>query len=229
MTRESPRKLLYRISQLQAALNTVNSVASSQAVNALTRVIRTQDIGNTSNLTVYTGSGTSVNYINLSSSGAGVWSANSNVAMAVGDTLFVNNSHTLITSLPASSNTIVIDPGIAGDLIASPLIVIKKSTYKPNVADTANSTTNRLITVTSGNVFITPGNFVPGDTFYIHNLSLSGNVMITQNTDVTIYHPNTGIPGGIANSGNKLVGPKGYITITCVSPNTFILSGMGML
>jgi hypothetical protein len=91
---------------------------------------------NTSNLTVNTGQGTSVSTINLSSS-----SSNSNVVIRVGYRINVNNEIVTINSI--SSNTLVVTPGLSGNLISNTLVVMVPSVH----ANVTNSTGNLIISI----------------------------------------------------------------------------------
>lgn len=77
---------------------------------------------NTSNLTVNTGSGASVTYINLSGT-----VANSNVFFQTYDQINVRNTIVTIISSNTLSNTIIVSPGLAGNIVSNTLQIIKKA------------------------------------------------------------------------------------------------------
>jgi hypothetical protein len=83
-----------------------------------------------SNLTISTGTGNSVNVINLSAR-----KANSNVFFETYDSLNVNGVIVLITSSNTIANTITVRPGLVGNLIANSFQVIKKANDNTTIAN----------------------------------------------------------------------------------------------
>jgi len=80
---------------------------------------------NTSNLTVNTGAGATVQTINLSA-----WKQNSNVFFETYDSLNVKGTIVIITASNIKSNVITVSPGLSGNLLQNSFTVIKK----PNVS-----------------------------------------------------------------------------------------------
>lgn len=84
-----------------------------------------------SNLTISTGSGTSVNTINLSS-----WKSNSNVFFETFDNIYCYGTNVRITKSNTITNELIVSPGLPGNLVNEPFQIIKK----PNAYTTlANS------------------------------------------------------------------------------------------
>lgn len=103
-----------------------------------------------------------------------------------------------------------------GDLRNLP-IVNQTSSYTLSLADNGE-----VISITTGNVFVTAGVFFPGNTVSVFNNS-SANITITQNTSVTMYS------AGTANTGNRILQQRGIATLVCVAANTFVVTGAGMV
>lgn len=78
---------------------------------------------NTSNLTANTGPGNTNSFITLTQ-----WVSNSNVAIAVGDTVNVGGNLVSVVSVNSTSNTIAVFPGVRGNLIAN-TVFINKAPY----------------------------------------------------------------------------------------------------
>lgn len=87
-----------------------------------------------SNLTISTGTGNSVNVINLSAQ-----KANSNVFFETYDSLNVNGVIVLVTSSNNITDMITVRPGLTGNLIANSFIVIKKANDNTTIANAAVS------------------------------------------------------------------------------------------
>jgi hypothetical protein len=108
-----------------------------------------------SNLTASSGSGITNNYITLSS-----LLRNSNVAIAIGDSLNINS--TLVDVVYANSNSneslIIVYPGITGSLTSQSISVIKK----PYTANGNVSISNPVMTLFANNTGL-----VPGDNVYV--------------------------------------------------------------
>ena len=83
-----------------------------------------------SNLTISTGTGNSVNVINLSAQ-----KANSNVFFETYDSLNVNGVIVLVTSSNTLANTITVSPGLRGNLISNSFVVIKKANDNTTIAN----------------------------------------------------------------------------------------------
>ena len=123
------------------------------------------------------------------------------------------------TTGPYSSQFNVSVEGVAsdskGDLRDLP-IVNKTASYILSALDTG-----KTISITTGNVFVTTSVFSSGKAVSIYNNS-SGTITITQNSGVTIYL------SGQGTTGNRYVSQRGFVTLLCVSPNTFISIGSGL-
>ena len=105
--------------------------------------------------------------------------------------------------------------GYTGSAGPSSLPVVNTSiVYIPTVSDIGD-----LIS-TSANVIINGGIFSQGHTFTIYNNSLS-NTTISTNTNVTL------IWAGVANTGQRILLPRGLASVICVNTtsNTFVISG----
>ena len=103
-----------------------------------------------------------------------------------------------------------------GDLRNLP-IVNQTSSYILSLADNGE-----VISITTGNVFVTAGVFFPGNTVSVFNNS-SANITITQNTSVTLYS------AGTANTGNRILQQRGIATLVCVATDTFVITGAGVV
>ena len=88
----------------------------------------------------------------------------------------------------------------------------------------ANTDVGGIISVSSGNVFITVKAHNPGDQIHIYNANSTNTLTITQNTGVTIHFPNTTNVTASSLSGNRILAPRGFATLTCVAPNTYVIS-----
>lgn len=239
---------------LSAAASTSNvAIANNDRITIVYSTITT------SNVTVATGTGSTIAYLNLNH----FW-ANSNVALAVGDQIFVDSYSGVISSLPVTSNsvvitsstvtgpltagvlkvrkvlnnvntsivstlaactTLIVSPGVQGNLIANTIIITKATPI--TVYATKSTDVGKTVSSNSGNVFVPAGVHSPGDTIYIHNNNTTSNITVTQNSGVTIYRANVTL-GHPANTGNFYVSPKGYVTLICTEPNIFVVSGMGI-
>ena len=103
-----------------------------------------------------------------------------------------------------------------GDLRDLP-INNQTSNYTLTIQDTG-----KIISLTSGNVFVTASVFSSGNAVSVYNNS-SANITITQNSSVTLNW------AGTANTGNRILQQKGFATLVCVAPNVFVVSGAGMI
>ena len=83
-----------------------------------------------SNLTISTGTGNSVNVINLSAR-----KANSNVFFETYDSLNVNGVIVLVTSSNIVTNMITVSPGLEGNLVSNSFVVIKKANDNTSIAN----------------------------------------------------------------------------------------------
>lgn len=113
-------------------------------------------------------------------------------------------------------------------------IVSTKSRTVSEMANTgpyvaSNTDTGKLISINSGvaNVFIQPLTFNQGDLIRLFN-NTDSVITITQNTGSVIYLPNTANVLGPASTGNRNVAARGYVTLTTVAANTFVISGIGV-
>ena len=88
----------------------------------------------------------------------------------------------------------------------------------------SNTDVGGIISVPSGNVFIKPSVHNPGDQIHIYNSNSTNTLTITQNTGVTIHYSN--VLSATANSltGNRILAPRGFATLTCVAPNNYVIS-----
>ena len=83
------------------------------------------------------------------------------------------------------------------------------------------------ISVPDSNVHIMPIVFEVGDTIKFFN-NTDTRITITSNSGVTIYLPNSANTFAVAETGNRYLGPRGFVTLTTVAANTFIVSGIGV-
>lgn len=77
------------------------------------------------------------------------------------------------------------------------------------------------VSITTGGVTVPASVFSVGDCISIYNNSGS-NQTITQGGSVTLYQ------GGTANTGNRTIAQRGFVTLVCVASNTFVASGSGL-
>jgi peroxiredoxin len=96
-------------------------------------------------------------------------------------------------------------------------IVNQNASYTISLVDNGE-----VVSITTGNVFVTANVFFAGNTVSVYNNS-SANVTITQNTGVTLQW------AGLSNTGNRILQQKGLATLVCVAANTFVLSGAGFV
>ncbi len=93
----------------------------------------------------------------------------------------------------------------------------------------ANTDSGRVLTMTRGNVFITSNSrFQQGEFFRIYNNSVN-TIVVTQNTGTTLHFHNASNVLANTLTGNRQIGPRGYVTVTCVEANTFIIHGVGVV
>ena len=100
--------------------------------------------------------------------------------------------------------------------IRTPRLNDKSSSYTLTANDTG-----QLISISTGNVFVTDSIFTAGQGVKIYNNSASA-ITITQNSAVTLYL------GGTATTGNRTLAQRGLSDLLCVSANTFVTSGDGL-
>jgi hypothetical protein len=96
-------------------------------------------------------------------------------------------------------------------------IVNQTASYTISLTDNGE-----VVSVTTGNVFVTANVFFAGNTVTVYNNS-SANVTITQNTGVTLQW------AGLSNTGNRILQQRGLATLVCVAANTFVLTGAGFV
>lgn len=214
------------LSLLQVALNTANQLALTRQVNTKTQLTHFANT-NTSNIIVSTGAGDTVLYLNLSH-----WWANSNVTIDVNDKISINTGtgniiNTVVLSLPSSSNQIPLLYPIPGNLVSSNIQIYKASPITTHTVRTSDI--GKVVASNSGIIFITDSFHNSGDNFYIHNSNTTANIIITQNSTVTIYRANTSNAGALPTSGSFNLAPKGYITMTCIDANTYVVTGTGII
>lgn len=106
-------------------------------------------------------------------------------------------------------------------------VIAEMANTGPYVA--ANTDIGKVININQGvaNVFILPAVFNQGDFMMIFN-NTDSQITLTQNTGVTLYLPNVSNTQGAAASGNRNVAARGYVTLTTVAANTFVVSGIGV-
>lgn len=117
---------------------------------------------NTSNLTISSGPGNTVSYINLSS-----WIANSNVGLTTGDSLNVEGNLVTIVASSANSNTIAVFPAVSGNIVNN-TVIITKAPFAAN-----------------GNVIVYNPAITISDTFRFQ--PTNANVYLKFNTNDTTY------------------------------------------
>lgn len=90
---------------------------------------------------------------------------------------------------------------------------------------TANNLGNmHHVSSPNSNVHITTDVAAPGNILRVYNNTTTA-ITLTQNTGVTLSLPNTANPFGLPTVGNMYVPPGGYVTMTAVGGNTFVVSG----
>lgn len=87
----------------------------------------------------------------------------------------------------------------------------------------------RIVQVNSGtsNVFINPLTFDKGSILRFFN-NTGSRLTITQNTGTTIYYANTSNSLGEPQTGNRFISHTGYVTLTSITSNTFVITGSGI-
>lgn len=78
------------------------------------------------------------------------------------------------------------------------------------------------ISVSAGGVIVPAGVFSAGDSVAIYNNS-SNNIIIYQGSSTTLY------AAGTSTTGNRTLEQRGLAAVLCVAPNTFVISGAGLL
>lgn len=81
--------------------------------------------------------------------------------------------------------------------------------------------TGKLISITTGGVWLPNAVFTSGDNITIYNNSASDQT-ITANSSVTMYLV------GTATTGNRTISQRGLASIICVAANTFVITGGGI-
>lgn len=145
------------------------------------------------------------------------WNA-SNAAFTAANSKLANTNAVIAGNL-TSTQSITAMQGMAdraGDLRNLP-ITNQTASYTISLADNGE-----VVSITTGNVFVTANVFFPGNTVTVYNNS-SANVTITQNTGVTLNW------AGLSNTGNRILQQRGLATLVCVAANTFILTGAGFV
>lgn len=79
----------------------------------------------------------------------------------------------------------------------------------------------KLISITTGNVWVPNAVFSSGDNITVYNDSGS-NQTINSNSSVTMYLV------GTATTGNRTLSQRGLASIICVAANTFVITGGGL-
>ena len=93
----------------------------------------------------------------------------------------------------------------------------------------ANTDVGRIISMPTGNLFLSTLVHNPGDAFEVFNNNATSSITITQNTGVTLYYANTSNSSGAPATGNRILSAKGRAMIGCVAANTYtISSGFGI-
>lgn len=150
----------------------------------------------TSNLTLATGSGNTNSYATLSS-----WTQNSNVSIAVGDTIYVDNANSQVVSTNSVTNVIIISPAFTGSLSSKKFRIVKK----PYPAYGNVSISNPSITV-----YANATNLIPNDNIYLKFNSSDSSLVNTRYlvtsanaTQFTVTHKD--ISSGSSTSGTANV------------------------
>lgn len=129
------------------------------------------------------------------------------------------NTNVVLAGNLTSTQSITATQGMAdrvGDLRNLP-VFNQTASYTISLADNGE-----VISITTGNVFVTANVFFAGNTVTVYNNS-SANVTITQNTGVTLQW------AGLSNTGNRILQQRGLATLVCVAANTFVLTGAGFV
>lgn len=198
---------------------------------------------NTSNLTVDTGSGNTVSFINLSQ-----WISNSNVTFTTGDSLNIQGNVVTVVYSTANSNTIAVFPAISGNLIANNVVVIREpfnakgnvTIYNPVVRVSysdirQSSNSNVYLEFKTSDTSYSNGTYnVKTSTFtqftVLHNdianaSILNGNVSVYSNS-VVITSNSHGLVEGESvyltfTSGDMLNVTNSFYNVKSVTANTF--------
>ena len=143
---------------------------------------------------------------------------NTGISNTVAAAFNTANSRLANTDIVITGN-VTSTQGIAdrvGDVRNLP-IVNQTASYTISLTDNGE-----VVSITTGNVFVTANVFFPGNTVTVYNNS-SANVTITQNTGVTLQW------AGLSNTGNRILQQRGLATLVCVAANTFVLTGAGFV
>lgn len=105
--------------------------------------------------------------------------------------------------------------------------------FSPNtetdIIEVSNTYTGNVLQVFTGNVFVDVNSaFTIGQYISIYNDSDTDTVTLTENTNVTLHYHNTVNVLSNTYTGNRLIGPKGYVTLTCVNTDVYIVTGAGI-
>lgn len=109
---------------------------------------------NTSNLTASSGYGNTNNYVTLSH-----WVANSNVIINVGDSVNVGGNLVSVVYTNLSSNTIIVFPGLPGNIVSN-TVFVKTASY--------NAFGNVKVYGTKIDLFVDDTSLIPGDNVYVN-------------------------------------------------------------
>lgn len=210
---------VYLTFSTNAYSNIINSYYTVSAANANTVTVPIangnsafiQLPANSSNLTLSTGSGANVSLANLS-----LWTINSNVSIANGDTINVKNSYTVTVVGRSGSNTVIVYPPLTGNIAANNIFVYKKPfyaygnvrVYDPIITLFANGTG----VIPNQNVYV---KFSTSDTSFANDKYMA----VTANgTMIKVSHQN--VRSYVSTSGNANV----YLNRIVITANNHGLS-----
>jgi hypothetical protein len=149
----------------------------------------------TSNLTLSTGAGATNSWAILSQ-----WTQNSNVAIAVGDTVYVDSSNAQIMYVGNNTDAIVLYPALTGSLSGKKLNIVKKA-YPANGNVTIN---NPSVTI-----FANSTGLIPSDNVYLKFNSSDTTLINTRYTvtsanatQFTVEHKNIASASSLSGNAN---------------------------
>lgn len=162
---------------------------------------------NTSNLVANTGYGNTNNYVTLTQ-----WVSNSNVVIKVGDSINVGGNLVSVVYTNLSSNTIIVFPGLPGNL-ESNTVFVNTEPY--------NAYGNVKVFDTIINLFVTHSDLMSGDNVYVKFMSSDTSLA---NDRYTILSANSKVVKIRHNDASNAVSTSGNVnvhtrTVTVTSNN----------
>lgn len=79
----------------------------------------------------------------------------------------------------------------------------------------------KVVVSNGGNVFVLSDTFYGGQNLMVYN-NTAATMTLTQNAGVTLHL------AGVNTPGNRFIAQRGYARLSCIVPNTFVVSGSGV-